>query len=62
MAKKTHFESDLGLLGSSLDHQMFFKNVALLVNRYYDQQSSCTILEKQMIKSSENLVAGRRTD
>ena len=54
MAKKTHFESDLGLkglLGSSLDHQMFFKNLAFLATRYYDQQSSCTILEKQMIQS-----------
>ena len=62
-SKKPHFGPNLGPLGPNSCHQIFLKNLAPSVTRYYSQLSSCTISEKANDSIfSENLVTERRTD
>ena len=41
--EKSHFGPDLGLLGSNLGRDFFFKNLVSSVTKYHGQLSSCTI-------------------
>ena len=61
--KKPIFGPNWGPFGLKFWPPNFFvKNLAPSVITYYDQLSSCTISEKLMIQSWENLVKDGRTD
>ena len=68
--EKSNFGPDLGTLDPNLGRQnLFFKNLAPSVTRYYGQLSSCTITEKTndpiLRKISDGLTdigMDRRTD